>query len=1150
MPCDHQPAPPADVTARIQALMEHGRSLLVEAGAGSGKTALMAGRVALLVAGGIEPKHIAAITFTEAAAAELLERIEGIVRSLVADDVPLELAPALQNGLSDLQRANLTKGAGALDELTCTTIHGFCQKLITPYPVESGQDPGASIIDPAVAELVFDDLMDAWLAARFGRNPGEDGLGRIPPIEHSGAEGEDLFASLLERSPDQTLGLIRGTARFLRIHRTAGAAVTEIDREAHTKFVDAARAFAAWYEGTGIEEADTAAIADDLLDAVEEIGKPWAGQVKGERIAQLLHHRPPGACRKNDRKFKLWRGKEKWQKAAKAAGWRATEGERLYAAGLELYETCDRTYGAFCDTLGDMAFHRFIAEFDAFRDLYRVYKRDTALLDFDDLLYQARDLLRDQEPVRGALSRRYTRILVDEFQDTDPLQAEIIWRLAGEGNPKTPWQERAIRPGSLFLVGDPKQAIYRFRGADVQTYLVARQALAMRDPSAILSVTANFRSRAPILDYVNSHFKSLLDASRGQPGFTPLTTTRDAADETTGASVAAFDIALGDAHRNTKGKLIVERIREEEARVVAAIVARLIGSYPVYDKDEEKSRPARAADIALLAPTGTSLWIYERALEESDIPIATQAGKGFFRRQEVQDLIAVARTVADTRDTLAFGALIRGPLVGLSEEQIADEILALPVCADRAVRLDVKTDPSLVTSPVLRQTLDVLQNLRRKRGSTTPYQIIADAVEALHVRPILIARHRGGAERAMANVELLLEMARPYAARGIEDFARALWRRWEDAEAQVEGRHDAAADAVSIVTMHSAKGLEWPIVIPINSTTSPTYLDTYLYRRRDDSIHFKILGYAGTEYEEAMLEEIEELNRERVRLWYVALTRARDLLLLPRQNERVNGDWMSLIDIDVESLPPFDTERFGGMPTLPDEPARNRQDAATWRREEEAIAAGQRRITWRRPSRHDDAEQIEEEVPPAVFAGEEEAKEATDQEAGGSPVHPALKRGLILHKLMEEVLTGETLDDGGSLRVRAAELIAQQELEDSPDASSWISSPAMAEMVIRTLRRPEIAALRPRLVPEYWVYGSDADGPEVSIIAGIADAVAFDDEGRIDVVVDWKSDASLRERQIRMYREQVRLYLKATGARTGLIVFLGSDHIETVSPGD
>ena len=239
------------------------------------------------------------------------------------------------------------------------------------------------------------------------------------------------------------------------------------------------------------------------------------------------------------------------------------------------------------------------------------------------------------------------------------------------------------------------------------------------------------------------------------------------------------------------------------------------------------------------------------------------------------------------------------------------------------------------------------------------------------------------------------------------------------------------------------------------------------------------------------------------------------------------------------------------MPTLPDEPARNRQDLDTWLEEKAAIDANELRITWRRPSRHEDSEQVEEELPPAVFAGEEEeAREATDEPAGVSPGNVALKRGLILHKLIEEVLTGETVDAVAHIRARAAELIRHQELADSPDASSRISSAGMAEMVIRTVRRPEIAALRPRQVPEYWVYGSEARGQETAITAGIADAVAFDDEGRIDVVVDWKSDANLRERQIRMYREQVRLYLNATGAGTGLIVFVGSDHIETVLSGD
>ena len=126
---DRTTAPLSDAAARIAALADHGRSLLVEAGAGSGKTALLAGRVALLVGAGISPKDIAAITFTEAAAAELLERIESIVKVLLSGDVPVELAESLPSGLTEEQRSNLENGTGALDEITCTTIHGFCQQL-------------------------------------------------------------------------------------------------------------------------------------------------------------------------------------------------------------------------------------------------------------------------------------------------------------------------------------------------------------------------------------------------------------------------------------------------------------------------------------------------------------------------------------------------------------------------------------------------------------------------------------------------------------------------------------------------------------------------------------------------------------------------------------------------------------------------------------------------------------------------------------------------------------------------------------------------------------------------------------------------------------------------------------------------------------
>jgi hypothetical protein len=184
-----------DLPARRRALLDHSTTLLVEAGAGSGKTALMAGRVALLLAAGFPTREIVAITFTEAAASELRERIEGFVNRLARADIPDELRVALPDGLSAEQSKAIAAADETLDELTCTTIHGFCQQLVKPYPVEARIDPGATIIDPEAADLAYQDLVQAWLSARFGRDRGTEGLGRLPPLPALGEQ--DFFAELL-----------------------------------------------------------------------------------------------------------------------------------------------------------------------------------------------------------------------------------------------------------------------------------------------------------------------------------------------------------------------------------------------------------------------------------------------------------------------------------------------------------------------------------------------------------------------------------------------------------------------------------------------------------------------------------------------------------------------------------------------------------------------------------------------------------------------------------------------------------------------------------------------------------------------------------------------------------------------------------------
>ena len=505
-------------------------------------------------------------------------------------------------------------------------------------------------------------------------------------------------------------------------------------------------------------------------------------------------------------------------------------------------------------------------------------------------------------------------------------------------------------------------------------------------------------------------------------------------------------------------------------------------------------------------------------------------------------MIAIARAIADQRDTLALGALIRGPLVGLTEEQIADEVEALQAEQEQGAGLYLWTPPERVENLVLRHTLTVLQNLARKARRTTPYLLLAEAIDELNVRPILKARHRRSAERALANVELVLEMARAYGGRGTDDFASAMWQRWDEGDAQAEGRPDAADDAVSVITMHSAKGLEWPIVIPINSTTSLWSDTSFVYRRLDDSVHFRIFGYPSHDYDAVCQEEEEQLRCERVRLWYVALTRARDLLLLPKQSERMAGDWLSLLDIHIESLPLFDAGRFKGSIAAVETGSLNGQDIVTWEQEAATIAANQWRITWHQPSRHEELPAHVEQVD-NVFIGTEAMLEAMPEPEEKMLVQGSRERGVIVHKLIEEILTGETAEHLQALQARAAELMSQLGLDDMSDPEDGPNSTEMAETVERTLQLPAIAEIRPRLLPEFQIYARAVENATATLTAGVADAVAVDGTGRIDTVVDWKSDVSPAQGLIELYCDQIRDYLRATSAKRGLLVFLSSGRI-------
>ena len=290
------------------------------------------------------------------------------------------------------------------------------------------------------------------------------------------------------------------------------------------------------------------------------------------------------------------------------------------------------------------------------------------------------------------------------------------------------------------------------------------------------------------------------------PGFTALDPFH--ADRGEALCVAALDVAVADEN----GKATAEQQRDAEAEAVAEMCARLIGSEMILDRRSGASRVCRPGDIALLAPTGSDLWRYEEALERHGIPVATQAGKGLFRRQEIQDLIALTRVLADRRDTLALGALLRGPLVGLTEEELLDIIWALP----RSEGYPKGCPDSILASiqryraPARRDDYREAAGALPPANSTTPHDLTVAGGRRV-ARSALPARTAPWPGRARARqCRSLSQSDDRLRVRGLRAFAEAMTAAWTDEARAVEGRPDAQEEAVALYTMHAAKGLEWP----------------------------------------------------------------------------------------------------------------------------------------------------------------------------------------------------------------------------------------------------------------------------------------------------------------------------------------------------
>ena len=351
---------------------------------------------------------------------------------------------------------------------------------------------------------------------------------------------------------------------------------------------------------------------------------------------------------------------------------------------------------------------------------------------------------------------------------------------------------------------------------------------------------------------------------------------------------------------------------------------------------------------------------------------------------------------------------------------------------------------------------------------------------------------------------------------------------WRSKASRKEGITDADRDAIAIVSVHGAKGLEWPVVIPINTASEFRPRDRFMHRASDDSLHWLLGDVVPPGLKAAVEEEREGQARERERLWYVACTRARDLLVLPCIPGAVAASWARVVDLAHQDLPELGFDHLARMPRQGGPGYSNSESAAVFKAGDELISAVSETLDWLRPS---DGDQDRAPI----------AKLQSDDDRAGLPetrlvLGAGRVRGRVLHKLLEEMLVGELDQASAALERRAAELLEQlapavPEMSAAPDAAE------MAKTALATTLLPEIKAIWPRLVPEVTVFGeviSDGIGRPLS---GRSDAILLE-EGRIDLVIDWKSDVAPNGDDILTHERQLGLYLAATGAARGALVYL------------
>jgi len=815
-----EPRPILDQPARDLIRERLDVNLLVEAGAGSGKTECLAQRMAAgIVEGRYRVEEMAAVTFTRKAAAELRGRFQ------------LTLERTLAREPDEGKRHRVREALRHLERLFAGTIHAFCAHLLRERPVEAGVAPGFTELD---------DVGDLEHRHRAWREFLDRQRAVGSPLLH-----ELLDAGVTPRDLDDSFGIV---SNFPEVEFPTGQAP-------RPEAIGARQALETLW--TGLNDLLPGDIDPGTSCKVQQIMREFRGRLRvatlGEprELADLIARwkKHPGIVQNR------WANDAKSKRAIK--------------------EKIDALFSAFhADALPFLAaWHQYVYRLAITllgegRDSAEQARRRALTLNYGDLLQRAAVLLRANLEVRHALQQKYKWLFVDEFQDTDPIQAEVIVLLAGTEGAESDWTRIPLRPGALFIVGDPKQSIYRFRRADIDTYLRVRGRILDSD-GRIAELTASFRSVPALCDWANGVFGTLLPAQSTpqQPAFHGLAPVRS------------------DGGGSPSGVRTITIPESVEGDDVAAADADAIARFIRREVDAGRRKPG---DFLILTRIRKALPVYTRALEARQLPVEVSGGAAFAHSAAVTGLANLLQTLADPDDGPAVVGVLRGSLFGVSDPELFRHRQAGFGFLITAPGLDEVSGP-------VGEALRALHEMYRWTRVLPAAAAVERILEATGLLAMTVATSPSGAEAG----DLLhaVDRVRQVAEEGgtLADAAAALVNDLDSTEVESVPLEPGRSDVVRLMNLHKAKGLEAPVVFladPLRAGLTSTVgvrivrdgLQAFGYfqiSRRRGQRGSELLGEpeGWAQHEQ---EELAYIEAEQRRLLYVAATRARDLLVVSR----------------------------------------------------------------------------------------------------------------------------------------------------------------------------------------------------------------------------------------------------------------------------